>query len=257
MTLYSLVHECFQLYHRTHNTSLPITSPAIPILYFGDYPAYQKSETKIITVGLNPSHREFPIEDRFLRFRKSEKISKKRNVTHSEIQLFLDSLNDYYKDEPYSRWFGCFEPMLNGLNSSYYDNEYPNRVLHTDICSPLATDITWSKLNPRQQARLSYDGNRVWHNLVELLAPDYILISVARRHLDKIRFKRTKWRELMRITQDKYGNVRNNPYQVSVSTFSIDGKKSTLVFGRAANTPFGVISNLQKEEIGKTLLDLV
>jgi len=175
----------------TRNTALPITSPSIPILYFGDYPAYHKSETKIITVGLNPSHREFPIEDRFLRFRKAEKVSKSSNLTHLEIQLFLDSLNDYYKDEPY-KWFGCFEPMLNGLNSSYYDNEYPNRVLHTDICSPLATDITWSKLNDRAQARLSYDGNKIWHSLVDFLAPDFILISVARRHLNKIRFKRTK-----------------------------------------------------------------
>jgi len=224
-------------------------------LYFGDYPAYEKSETKIITVGLNPSHKEFPIEDRFLRFRKSEKISKKRNMTHYEIQLFLNSLNDNYKDEPYSRWFGCFEPMLNGLNSSYYDNEYPSRVLHTDICSPLATDITWSKLDERQRARLSHSGNKMWHSLVEILAPDFILISVARRHLNKIRFKRTKWRELMYITHDKYGNLRNNPYKVSISTYSIDGKKGILVFGRAANTPFGLISNDQKREIGKTLLE--
>lgn len=147
MRLEPLAQKCNQLYHRTQNTSLPITNPSIPILYFGDYPSYNKSEIKIITVGLNPSHREFPIEDRFLRFRKAEKNSKNCNLTHLEIQRFLDSLNDYYKDEPYSKWFGCFESMLNGLSASYYDNEYPNRVLHTDICSPLATDITWSKLN--------------------------------------------------------------------------------------------------------------
>ena len=253
MNLESLVQECFQIYLQTHNTSLPITSPSIPILYFGDYPAYKKSETKIITVGLNPSHREFPIEDRFLRFRKAEKISKSSNLTHLEIQMFLDSLNDYYKDEPY-KWFGCFEPMLNGLKSSYYDNEYPNRVLHTDICSPLATDITWSKLTDRQRARLRYDGNKIWHSLVEILAPDYILISVARRHLNRIRFKNTAWREL-NITQDKNGNLRKNPYKVSISTFSIEGKKGILVFGKAANTPFGLISNVQKREMGKTLLN--
>jgi len=256
MNLESLVHECFQLYLQTRNTFLPITSPSIPILYFGDYPAYNKSKIKIITVGLNPSHREFPIEDRFLRFRKAEKISKRSNMAHKEIQLFLDSLNDYYKDEPYSRWFRCFEPILNGLNSSYYDNEYPNRVLHTDICSPLATDITWSKLNPRQRARLSYDGNRIWHSLVEILAPDFILISVAKRHLNKIRFKRTKWRELMRITHDKYGKLKNNPYRISVSKFSINGRTGLFVFGQARQTPFGPISNPQKREIGKTLLEL-
>lgn len=253
MNIESLVQECFQHYLQTHNTSLPITSPSIPILYFGDYPSYTKSETKIITVGLNPSHREFPPEDRFLRFRKAEKVSKSSNLTHLEIQLFLDSLNDYYKDEPYSKWFGCFEPMLNGLNSSYYENEYPNRALHTDICSPLATDITWSKLKDRQRARLSNEGNKMWHNLVEILAPDFILISVARRHLDKIRFKRTRWQESIRITQDKNGEPRDNPYVVSTSTYTINGKKGILVFGKAANTPFGLISNVQKQEIGDTL----
>jgi len=256
MNLESLAQDCIRLDLQTRNTALPISSPSIPILYFGDYPAYHKSEIKIITVGLNPSLKEFPIEDRFLRFRKSEKISKKPNMTHNEIQLFLNSLNDYYKDEPYSRWFRCFEPILNGLNSSYYDNEYPNRVLHTDICSPLATDITWSKLNPRQQARLSKDGNKIWHSLVDILAPDFILISVARKHLNKIRFKRTKWREYLRLTHTQDGTLRNNPYKISTSTVSIGEKKSILVFGGAAQTPFGLISNIQKREIGNRLLEL-
>ncbi len=256
MNLESLVHECFKQYLQSHNTSLPIPSPSIPILYFGNYPSYKKSEIKIITVGLNPSHREFPIEDRFLRFRKAEKISKNSNPTHLEIQMFLDSLNDYYKDEPYSKWFGCFEPILNGLNSSYYDNEYPNRALHTDICSPLATDITWSKLNDRQQARLSNDGTKIWHSLVETLSPDFILISVARQHLNKIRFNRTKWLEFIRFTHTQYGKLRNNPYKISTSTHTIGGKKSIFVFGGAAQTPFGLISNIQKREIGKTLLEL-
>ena len=177
-------------------------------------------------------------------------------MTHNEIQLFLNSLNDCYKDEPYSTWFRCFEPMLNGLNSSYYDNEYPNRVVHTDICSPLATDITWSKLNDRQRARLGSDGNKIWHNLVEILAPDFILISVARQHLDKIRFKRTKWLEFTRLTHNMNGKLKKYPYIISTSTHTIRGKKSIFVFGGAAQTPFGLISNSQKREIGKQLLGL-
>ena len=183
-------------------------------MYFGDYPAYKKSETKIITVGLNPSHRELPIGDRFLRFRKAEEISPRPDPDRNDVRLLLDSLNEYYTNEPY-RWFGCFEPILNGLNSSYYNNEYPNRALHTDICSPLATDITWSRLDDKQRSRLSYDGIRIWHSLVEILAPDVILISIARRHLRKIRFKLTKWQESIHITKDKYGEPRNNPYIVS------------------------------------------
>lgn len=255
MTIERLATESLRMYRVTKKTTVPITKPSIPILYFGDRTAYDKSERKVITVGLNPSHREFPAEDRFRRFRKAEQLSRKLDHNQNDYRLLLDSLNEYFKNEPY-RWFRCFEPILNGLNSSYYENEYPNRALHTDICSPLATDITWSKLNDRQRARLSYDGNKMWHSLVEILAPDLILISVARRHLNKIRFKSTKWRELIRITHDKHGNLRNNPYKISTSTYTIDGKKGILVFGKAANTPFGLISNVQKREIGKILLEL-
>lgn len=38
----------------------PITNPSIPVLYFGDLEVFKKSSIKIITVGLNPSHKEFP-----------------------------------------------------------------------------------------------------------------------------------------------------------------------------------------------------
>ena len=99
MNLESLVQECFQLYLQTYNTFLPITNPSIPILYFGNYPTYKKSETKIITVGLNPSHKEFPLEDRFLRFRKAEETSPSPDLDQYNVRLLRDSLNEYFKNE--------------------------------------------------------------------------------------------------------------------------------------------------------------
>lgn len=256
MDIKSLATQSIDLYFQMCKTNLPITRPSIPILYFGDRISYEKSARKVITVGLNPSHKEFPVEDRFLRFRKAEEISPNPNPDNNHVCLLLDSLNEYYKTEPY-RWFGCYEPILNGLNSSYYENDYPNRALHTDICSPLATDITWSKLDDISQKRLVHDGIRIWHKLVEILTPDVILISVARRHLENIEFKRTRWRESIRITQDKYGEPRNNPYIVPTSTYKLNSNNGILVFGKAANIPFGLISNAQKRELGHTLLDLL
>ena len=41
--------------------------PAVPILFFGDLQAYSASETRVLTVGLNPSLQEFPKESPFLR----------------------------------------------------------------------------------------------------------------------------------------------------------------------------------------------
>ncbi len=45
-----------------------VVSPSIPILYFGDAERYFRSNVKAITVGLNPSREEFPVDSRFRRF---------------------------------------------------------------------------------------------------------------------------------------------------------------------------------------------
>ena len=251
MGLVFLAQECLNHYIQTP-TSIPVTRPSVPILYFGDQPAYKKSKVKIVTVGLNPSHKEFPVGDRFLRFREVEGIHSKAEWTNRDVQSYLDALNGYYRNAPYS-WFSCFEPLLNGMNASYYDNRHPNKALHTDLCSPLATNITWSKLSEYQKNTLSGYGNNVWHKLLETLVPDYILISVAQDYLNNIRLGNSRWKEYMRITNDKYGRSRN-PYVVLTSKYSREGHNGTLVFGRAANTPFGIISNDQKREIGRRLL---
>ncbi len=43
-------------------------SPAVPVLFFGDLDVYLASALRVVTVGLNPSLREFPAADPFRRF---------------------------------------------------------------------------------------------------------------------------------------------------------------------------------------------
>lgn len=93
-------------------------TPAVPILFFGDLDGYWVSPLRIVTVGLNPSRKEF----------------------------------------------GSFEPLLNGARSSYY-GEQPSVALHTDICSPVATDPTWSRLHDVARTTLEADGGRLWHEV--------------------------------------------------------------------------------------------
>jgi len=251
MKLVSLALESIDHYRKI-SLSMPVTRPSVPILYFGDQPAYDKSKIRIITVGLNPSHKEFPAENRFSRFREAEGIHSKAEITQEDVRSYLNALNDYYRNAPYN-WFSCFEPLLNGMNASYYDNHHQNRALHTDLCSPIATDITWSRLNDYQKNVLSRYGNTVWHKLVEILTPDYILISVAKDYLKNIRLGNSRWKEYMTISNNKYGRGRN-PYVILTSKYRKEQRDCTLVFGRAANTPFGIISNDQKREIERRLL---
>jgi hypothetical protein len=55
--------------------------------------------------------------------------------------------------------------MLNGIGASYYPGR-DNVALHTDLCSPVATDPTWSGLGWALRSRLIEGGRPLWQNLV-------------------------------------------------------------------------------------------
>ena len=257
MNIRDLSRECIEIFRKSLNSSLPITTPSIPILYFGNKPAYNKSKIKIITVGLNPSYNEFPVNDRFKYFRKAENINLNLELTQDDIRLYLEALNDYFIDDSYN-WFKWFEPILNGMNASYYENKDPNRVLHTDICSPFATNLTWSKkkFHRDQKANMIKEGKKIWHKLVELLDPDIIIISVAKKYLKNIQLNQSKWIEFHRIYRKQDGTKRKLPYIVTISKYNTSTDKGYLVFGQAAQIPFGTISGPQKHELGQKLLTL-
>ena len=220
-----------------------IVSPSIPIIYFGDDRRYFASHRKIITVGLNPSCAEFPDEDRFRRFPKARQLTPDSFTPETH----LAALRDYFREDPYHKWFRpSFEWILNGLDASYYDGA-PNTALHTDLFSPLATDPTWSRLGERR-LHLESQGVSLWHRIVERLAPDVIIISVARTYLDKIRFDRLhEWRTIHTVD-------RTNPFEVGAMRVRIaEDKTALLVFGQAANIPFGTVSRSDKKHIGAAI----
>ena len=50
-------------------------SPSLPILFFGNLHAYSSSRMRVLTVGLNPSLHEFPVDDPFRRFPRAEDVT--------------------------------------------------------------------------------------------------------------------------------------------------------------------------------------
>ena len=164
-----------------------VVTPSVPILFFGDSIRYSTSALKVITVGLNPSKREFPTRDRFERFPRAREAYP-AILTGSHAEEYLRALDDYFRVAPYSAWFNrSFERLLRGMGCSYYDSN-GSTALHTDLCSPIATDPTWSSLNRPDRDVLYGDGVALWHTLVRALRPDIVLISVARAHLTKLAF---------------------------------------------------------------------
>jgi len=241
----ALVHETWRAFALFADDPF-IVKPSIPILFFGDSRRYFSSPWKVVTLGLNPSGIEFPECDRFFRFPKAQDLN--HDVQDRDfVNTYLDTLNGYFQNRPYKQWFKSFEPLLQGLDSSYYATA-AGTALHTDICSPLATDPTWGKLSPDVQLRLIQSGSRLWHDLIEWLSPNLIIASVARSHLNRISFPLAAgWRVIYTVD-------RKNPYHVELSDLRLpDGKVARLVFGKAANIPFGTVSNEDKRKIGEGL----
>jgi len=98
------------------------------------------------------------------------------------------------------------------------------------------------------KARLEPDGERLWRDLIEHLAPDLILASIAREHLRKIdQLPPDYWDTVHTIERD-------NPYHVKLLAKTLtNGKQTYVVFGPAAQKPFGTVSTRDKVDIGRAI----
>jgi hypothetical protein len=246
-----LLEEAWRIYATTLDPC--VVRPSILILYFGDYFRYANSPLKVITVALNPSHHEFPAHDRFKRFRHAEGMSS-CPVTITERDAYFAALNSYIRGSPYMQWFSWPEHVLLGMDASYLGGQV-NTALHTDLCSPLATDPTWSRLHG-QQEQLIADGMALWHRLVEELAPDVILASVARQYLDQIAYANSSaWQPLVTIPRK---DRAKRPYRSLMQRANLVGSKKTLlVFGPAAQQPFATLTREDRRLLGRAVREAI
>ena len=238
-----LLERTFSYFDKHYNDDY-VVKPSLPILYFGDLVAYEKSPLRVVTVGKNPSDNEF-------RNSKSDNFSflrfKNWNPNQKNLQ---ETLNRYFFDAPLRQWFSSFEPILNGMNCSYYENQI-NRAIHTDICSPLVTFPTWSNLGENKE-RLFNEGFLIWKDLIEEIQPDIMLISVPRELYNKTTDGVDE--DLISFNTKKDGSYRL-PYKVSTNFYKLrNGKIVKLIYGQAAQKPFDKISKEQKKIIGEKCL---
>ena len=220
-------------------------TPAVPILFFGDLDAYLTSPLRVLTVGLNPSLHEFPADEPFRRFPLAG------DSGNREPGRYLDAMSAYFHTDPYGSWFRAFEQVLNGAGSSYYKGEAASTALHTDICSPVATDPTWNDLGEAAHAALVADGRPLWRMLLKVLRPQIVALSVARKHLRRIEFEpMTEWETVLEFKRARSGAPRRRPYEVLARWYDVGGERCLFVFGQAAQTPFGLLSDTGKRETG-------
>ena len=219
--------------------------PSAPILFFGDLDAYWSSPLRVVTVGLNPSRREFPSDDPFRRFPLCGDSGGR------ETGRYLDAMSAYFRTDPYESWFNAYEWLLNGAGSSYYGGKAASTALHTDICSPVTTDPTWTGLARTARIALEEDGRRLWHELLNVLEPEIVVLSVARAHIARIEFApESDWNTVRSFKRTKDGSLRSSPYEVKTRWYKVGNEPSLFVFGQAAQGPFGTLDHNRKHETG-------
>jgi len=223
-------------------------APYVPILYFGDLTAYERSDLRILTVALNPSNAEFPPSSPFLRFPNLNLswASQPQSKRFSNLRLAYDA---YFAIHPYLRWFGNLEQVLVGFKASFQKGAL-HTALHTDLMTPVATTPTWSKLSSPDQAALSATGVPLWHELIKVLRPDLMLVSVAKSHFAKISFPIAGTSS----TSIVLGGKTKHP--VNARTVLLPcGKQTDVIYTMPVQVPFGFLSHKEKRDIGPQLRD--
>lgn len=232
----------------------------LPILYFGDIEPYFKSQYKIITAAINPSCGEFYYDESngqisYDRFPQFERIAKANSLNNENVLQYLSALNSYFKTgNDYKKWFKTPERdnLFAPFGASYYDNA-PNRAIHTDTLSPFATFPTWSKMPLHIQMQFSNAGIHLWNELVEILEPDIIFMSLNKKYISHIDFYQT-FRDYITYPNKKYRG--REPLKIQYGYINLNGK-TTHIFNESRTNvvPFNAIGNEHSALLGKQIFE--
>ena len=224
----------------------------MPILFFGDLHAYFASRVRVLSVGLNPSLHEFPTDSPFRRFPLAE------GVTLREPEPYLGRSLCLLPNRSLSRLVQRLRGAAQRAGGASFYEGKPSTALHTDICSPVATDPTWSGLDWDEQNALEKEGGPLWHGLLEVLQPQIVTLSVASHHLSHIQFKALSgWKVVHVFERTEAGALRKRPVEISARWCEIGGEPSLFVFVPAAQKPLGRLSSNQKREAGEIMIEVL
>ena len=125
-----------------------------PVPSFGNV-----SRSKVATLGLNPSNREFMDRSgselngasRRLHTLGSLGISRWGHARSRHLEQICDYCRRYFSRNPYDTWFRSLDRLLTGTGMSYYSHDAP--ACHLDLI-PFATECKWTELSQRHRAAL-------------------------------------------------------------------------------------------------------
>lgn len=125
-----------------------------PVPSFGDL-----TESRIATLGLNPSNREFvdtcgnELDGHARRFHTLQSLGLQRwsDAGEEHVRLIEESCKQYFAKNPYDAWFRGLDHIISGARVSYYGGT--EKACHLDLI-PYATASKWTELTSRQRIQL-------------------------------------------------------------------------------------------------------
>ncbi|MCH7945390.1 MAG: hypothetical protein IIC73_05165 [Armatimonadetes bacterium] len=206
---------------------------------------------RVLTVGLNPSDREFPAPKPFRRF------PELTGSSGEDAETYIGTLSSYFQVDPYTQWFGFYEQALSGIGSSYFADVRPSAALHTDIGSCLPTSPTWSGLPDETRRLLASEGVPLWHDLIAYLRPHIVVASIARAWMDLIEFPSVSpWTDIHTFTETGAGEQRKRPITVSARWLDLEASgRALLAYVPAAQKPLATLTHAQKKIAGQRILE--
>ena len=225
-----------------------------PVAVFGDL-----SSSRIATMGLNPSNREFvdtsgrELQGPFRRFHTLNSLGLRSwsGVDFRHIHLILESFRDYFRRNPYRAWFRALDRAISATETSYYDPY--GGACHLDLI-PYATSLKWTALTPWQRAALL----EIAADSLGLLlreAPVEVLILNGRSVVEH--FEEMAETRLQRRRMDGWGLPRRARSDVpgysyagfveSIGGIGLDRKVAVLGFNHNLQSSYGVTTAVVRE----------
>jgi hypothetical protein len=225
-----------------------------PIPAFGN-----PSSSKIATLGLNPSDKEF-VDDRGQeladinrRFQTINSLGMGNwsEISHDQLQMLEDQCNDYFIRRPYDSWFKRLDFLISGTSLSYY---FPSRgACHLDLV-PYATSVKWGNLSSVQKFDLLTKYGDILGRILESSTIKVLVLNGKAvidnlRKISDVSFTITK-QPTWNLSRENTNNIRGYSYFGHVTRIGgIDLAKKIIILGFNHNiqSSFGVTTIVTQE----------
>jgi hypothetical protein len=232
-----------------------LTSPIIP--WSCPVPSFGNPEkSKVATVGLNPSNREFVDDNgqeldglnRRFPTLNSLGISNWSEIEQNHVNLILQLCKEYFLRNPYDLWFKKLDYLISGTKMSFYTSSA--QACHLDLI-PYATSCKWVDLTLKQKSILlefSVDilGLILRNSSVKLLILNGKTVVENFEKISNVKFEirqMPKW-----TLPRKTGGVKGFAYSGVLSVvgnINLESNIAVLGFNHNIQSSYGVTNEVQ------------